>query len=76
MSVTQRQLVETVSGLRSVARDLRENADGEPIEKTKGRAVPSSVTGLRSHADFLERAADEILQLIDNENPVKVPLKD
>jgi len=71
--VTQRQLAESVSDLRLVAKDLRATADGEPLQGSKGKAVGASVRGLRSRADFLDRVAEEILTLIDDETPVSVP---
>lgn len=69
MAVTQRTLAETVSELHKVSRDLREAADGEPLPGTKGKIVPASIRGLRSHADFLDRVADELLELIDERPP-------
>jgi len=71
--VTQRQLAETIAGLRTLARDLRESSEQEPIPGTKGTAVPASVEGLRSHAEFLERAAEELILLIDDDVPIEVP---
>jgi hypothetical protein len=72
MAVTQRTLAETISELRKVGRDLRGAADEEPIPGTKGKIVPASARGLRAYGDFLDRVADELLTLIDDEAPVEV----
>ena len=72
MAVTQRILAETVSELRKVSRDFRTTADGEPLPGTKGKVIPVSAPGLRASADFLERVAQELLELIDGETPVEV----
>jgi len=73
MHVTQRQLAESITGLARIAQDLREAADADPLEDTRGLLVPASVKGLRMHADFLERVTQELLKLIDDEIPVKLP---
>ena len=73
MFVTQRQLAETIMGLQHVARDLRNAVDVEPLEGTKGTVVPASKEGLLTHAEFLQRAAEELLSLIDDDVPVVVP---
>ena len=71
--VTQRQIAESVAGLRAVARDLHGAADGEPVPETKGKIVSASVSGLRAHADFLERVVRELLELVDDEEPITLP---
>lgn len=71
--VTQRQIAESVGGLRAVARDLHEAADGEPVPDTRGKIVSASVSGLRAHADFLERVVRELLELIDDEEVIRLP---
>jgi hypothetical protein len=73
MFVTQRQLAETIAGIQSIAQDLRGATDVEPIPDTRGRIVPASAEGLKSHAEFLERAARELLNLIDDDVPIEVP---
>jgi len=72
MPVTQRQLVETISELRKVARDLEEVADGEPLPETRGKVVPASRRGLQAFSDFLDRVAEELTELIEDK-PVEVP---
>ena len=72
MVVTQRQLAESIINLSQVSKDLRGAADAEPLEETRGRHVPASVQGLRSHADFIDRVVSELLSLIDDEEPVEV----
>ncbi len=71
MAITQRQIAESVAGLKLVARDLIEAADGDAVEGTKGRIVMTTVKGLRSHADFLDRVATELLELVDD-NDVEI----
>lgn len=76
MTVTQRDLAETISEMHNVARDLRETADDEPIVGTKGKAVPASIKGLRSSADFLDQVVQELRELLDDEKPIVVPKED
>ena len=71
MAVTQRQIAESIAGLKLVVKDLTEAADSDPVEGSKGRIVMTTVKGLRSHADFLDRVASELLELIPEE-PVEV----
>lgn len=70
--VTQRDIAETISGLRKVSKDLREAANGKPLEGISIAAVPVAVAPLLGHAEFLDQASEELLQLIDGESPVQV----
>lgn len=72
MPVTQRDLVESVSGLQSIAKDLRGAANSKPIPGFEHPVVPVGAQGLLHHAAFLDRVVGEILQLIEDK-PVKVP---
>ena len=71
MPVTQRQLVETISELHKVSRDLLEAADAEPLPDTRGKIVPASVRGLRGFAEFLDRVSRELTELVED-TPVTV----
>ena len=73
MSVTIRDLSETLAGIRLVSKDLMECSRGPRVGGNE-EAVIASVRGLQSHAEFLSRAAEELLQLIPNE-PIAAPEK-
>jgi len=73
MKVTQRMLADSAVQMRLIAKDLREAANGEPLAGTKGLAVPASVIGLRAYSEFLDKASEELLALVDDEDPVEVP---
>jgi hypothetical protein len=72
--LTQRDLVDSISGLRLEARKLR--AAGEPDEATEKVAGRGSVlvdgAALQRTADYLDRVADELQTLIPDK-PVKPP---
>lgn len=76
MKVTQRMLADSALQLRITAKDLLDAANGEPLVGTKGSIVPASVVGLRAYSEFLERVSEELLALVDDEEPVEVPRGD
>jgi len=72
--LTQRDLADSISGLRLEARKLRAAGEPDPnVENAVGRgnAVVSGVA-LQRTADYLDRVADELLTLIPDQ-PVKTP---
>jgi len=71
--VTQRDIAETVIGLKGIATDMLEAANTRPnIEGLPPGSVLVSANVLARHSRFLEAAADELLTLIP-EKPVAVP---
>lgn len=64
MAVTQRDIVDSIIGLRELARDLRNASDGPTVAKINPPAVPVSVQGLLRHAVYLETVADELRGLV------------
>ena len=73
MAVTQRQLAESYAGLMKIAQELREAARGKPLNGFETAVVPLRASGLRTHAEFLDRVAAELLELVDDEMIVEVP---
>lgn len=70
--VTQRDIHDTIVGLRQTAKTLRDAASGTPLEGYKVATVPASVSGLLAQASYLEQIADE-LRLLIAPTPPKVP---
>ena len=70
--VTQRDIHDTIVGLRQTAKDLRETASTAPLPDYATPTVPASVSGLIAQATFLEQTADE-LRLLIAPTPPKVP---
>jgi len=65
MSVTARDLVESVTGLRQLAADLRATANQKTVPMPKGDpCVMARPEGLASGADFIDRVCDELLLLV------------
>ena len=64
MAVTQRDIVDSIIGLRNIARDLRQATDSPLVKGVSPAAVPLSVEGLIRHANYLETVADELQTLI------------
>jgi hypothetical protein len=64
VAVTQRDIVDSIIGLRGVARDLRQATDSPLVAGVSPTAVPLSVEGLIRHATYLETVADELQTLI------------
>jgi hypothetical protein len=65
VSVTVRDIAETISGLRGLALKLRKAAEAERVPmEGKIEAVLVRPSGLESGADFLDKVCDELLQLI------------
>ena len=63
-TVTQRDLVDSIFGLRDMAKDLRQAIDSPTVAGVAPPAVPVSVQGLVRHAAYLESVADELQNLI------------
>jgi hypothetical protein len=70
--VTQRDIAETVQGLRQEARGLRSAALTRPIPDMAEPVVVVKVAGLIATAEYLEAVAAELLTLIDDRKPIKV----
>jgi len=70
MAITQRDLVDSITGLRGIAKDLRQAVDSPTVAGVAPPAVPLSVQGLLRHAVYLETVADELQQLIPNKKVV------
>lgn len=69
MAVTQRDIAETVLGLRQEALGLRSAASARQIPDMDEPAVVVTVAGLTATAEYLDQVASELLTLID-ETPV------
>lgn len=66
--VTQRDIAESVAGLRDIAKDLR-----SAMENPEGGRAAVRVSVMLNHAAYLEQVAGELLSLIPD-TPIK-PLK-
>lgn len=65
--VTQRDIVESVSGIRMITSDLRKSIHTPATEVTTLKTEP-----LLRHIEYLERVADEMISMIPDVQ-VKVP---
>lgn len=65
--ITQRDLLESIVGLRAIAHDLR-----VATEHAEGSTVEVSVRGMMEHATYLDQVANELAGLIPD-RPVKIP---
>ena len=72
MSITQRDVLETIIGLQGIATDLRKAADSSPLPDYKKPTVPVQVAGLLNHSSYLFRVADELRQLIPD-TEIQIP---
>jgi len=70
--VTVRNIAETIVGLKRIARDLRATSESQPVEGLTPAAVLARSSGLLQHALYLEGVADELLQLVPEEE-VELP---
>ena len=74
--ITQRDVAESAAGLQKAAYSLRSAAAGTPIGNVPGGeqdpAVAVSAKALREVAAYLETVADELFELIP-EQQLKVP---
>ena len=70
---TVRDIHEFVTTLLRVASDLREGASAKPVEGYSSPVVPTSVTGMLSHAASIEGIATSLRELIPND---KVEVED
>lgn len=70
--VTQRDIVDSITGLRAVAKDLRRATDSPTVKDVYPPAVPLSIQGLLTTAAYLDEVADELQALIPDEK-VSVP---
>jgi hypothetical protein len=71
MSITIRDLAETISGLRKLAARLRLAAGSERVPLTdRGEAVLVSPTGLERGAEYLDEVCEELLLLVP-ETPIE-----
>lgn len=64
MALTQHDIVDSIVGLRELAKDLRAATESPTVAKINPPAVPVSVQGLLRHAVYLEAVADELRGLI------------
>ena len=70
--VTQRDILESIVGLRGVSADLTAAGAEETPEGAPNGTVLVTARSLDKHARYLESVADELLKLIP-EKVVKVP---
>lgn len=71
--VTQRDVAESISGLRGVAADLQQAVNSNPVvQGLPPGTVLVQANVLARHARYIEGVADELLGLIP-EKPVSVP---
>jgi len=70
-TVTQRDIVDSIIGLKQKAKDLRQATDSPTVAGVTPPAVPVSVKGLLQVADYLEIVAEELQNLIP---PKKITL--
>lgn len=68
--VTQRDVAESVVGLRGVASDLREAAAEVAPEGAPPGTVLINARALTAHANYLDEVADELLTLIPEKKVV------
>lgn len=73
MPITQRDIAETVLGLRQEARSLRSAAATRPIPDMDEPVVVVKVSGLMATAEYLEQVAAELVTLIDDQKKVRIP---
>jgi len=72
--ITQQDIVDSIVGLKNVARDLRQAVDGPTVAGVNPPAVPVAVPGLLAHAGYLDQVAEELQNLIPA-TKVTVPKK-
>ena len=72
--VTQRELVETILALQSLATSIRKTAGYEPLEDTIPASVPLPVSFLVDTATFLDQVVGELQTLIPDK-PASSPTK-
>ena len=71
--ITQRDIVESVTGLRDTAKVIRSVIDGGTRDRKGNITVTIRPDGLLRQATYLEQVADELTSLIPDE-PVTVPV--
>ena len=69
--MTQRDLIEHISTLRTLAGDFRAVAAQPRIQKM-GEIVPINPAGALENADRLNEIADDLMELVV-ETPVRIP---
>jgi len=68
VGVNVHDLLDSISGLRGYAKDLRHTVSQSPFSYEENRSlVPMDATDLETLAEFLEGVADEIQNLIPNQ---------
>jgi hypothetical protein len=72
--ITQHELVETISGLRDTAKDLKEAASAVPLEGYQETVVAAKTRVLLESAGYLETVAEELLGLLPN-TQINIPSK-
>ena len=70
MKITQRDIAESIVGIRDICKDLRSVTDGQ-----KGSTVTIAVAPMLRHIAYLDQVANELMTLIP-EDPVIVPPDD
>lgn len=70
--ITQRDILETIEGLRQEARSLRAAAQTPPIPDMAEPVVVVNAAGLTATAAYLDDVASELAELIDNSKPVRI----
>ena len=71
MAITQRDLAETIVGLKQAAQSLTAAASTQPVPDMGEPVVIVKVAGLIAVAEYLETVAAELLTLVE-ERPVEV----
>lgn len=70
MVITQRDIIDTITGLHQEARALRSAAETPPIPDMPEPVVVVKVSGLLATAEYLEQVAAELAYLITDQ-PLK-----
>lgn len=71
--LTQRDIVDTIVGLRASAEDLRTLTRGTPVEGMTPTMVMAKVSDLQAMAQYLTTIADELLALIPDKEIPNLP---
>ena len=76
MSITQKDIVESIFGLREMAEAMRRATEDSPqVEGVTSPSIPVRITTVLSNAQYLETVARELTALIPDQ-PVPIPSKD
>ncbi len=73
VKLTQRDIAETVSGLRATAEDLQTLSRGTLIEGLPHGTVLAKISTLQEMSQYLKMVAEELLTLIPNRTVPTLP---